>query len=131
MTALEELADFSDAIPESGQPKRRKSKPKGANKPAVKASKKTTAKAKSTVKDAQEPKASDKEEPQSTPGGQDKSAQPKMSEAQKRALYNLSWRRGISVEELEKMAVDTYGCELENLTASDASSFIRQMQTAA
>ena len=55
MTALEELAHFSDAIPESGQPKRRKSKPKTAKKPGAKEPKKTTAKAKSTVKDAQEP----------------------------------------------------------------------------
>lgn len=131
MTALEELADFNDAISESGQPKQRKSKPKTAKKPVAKEPKKATAKAKSTVKDAQEPKASDKEEPQTSPGSQDKSAQPKMSEAQKRALYNLSRRRGISVEELEKMALDAYGCELENLTTSDASAFIRQLQQAA
>ena len=131
MTALEELSDFNDAIPESGQPIKRKAKPKTANKPAAKEPKKTTANKKAAAKDAQEPKVSDKEEPQTTPGDQGKSAQPKMSEAQKRALYNLSRRRGISVEELEKMAVDAYGCELENLTTSDASSFIRQLQQAA
>jgi hypothetical protein len=55
----------------------------------------------------------------------------KMSEAQKRAVYNLSRRRGISVEELEKMSKDSYGVPLENLSASDASSFIRQLQQSA
>jgi len=54
-----------------------------------------------------------------------------MSEAQRRAVYNLSRRRGISVEELEKMSQDTYGVPLENLSASDASSFIRQLQQSA
>jgi hypothetical protein len=54
-----------------------------------------------------------------------------MSEAQKRAVYNLSRRRGISVEELEKMSKDTYGVALEKLSTSDASSFIRQLQQSA
>ena len=54
-----------------------------------------------------------------------------MSEAQKRAIYNLSRRRGISVEDLEQMAVDAYGMAIENLTSKDASSFIRKLQQAA
>ena len=58
-------------------------------------------------------------------------AQPKMSEAQKRAIYNLSRRRGISVEQLEQMVADAYGCDLESLTSGDASAFIRQLQQAA
>jgi hypothetical protein len=68
------------------------------------------------------------------PDGQDASkgnAGPRMSEAQKRAIYNLSRRRGISVEQLEQMVADAYGCDLENLTSSDASAFIRQLQQAA
>jgi hypothetical protein len=56
---------------------------------------------------------------------------PKMSEAQKRAIYNLSRRRGISVEELEQRAFETYGNELENMSSKDASSFIRELQQAA
>jgi hypothetical protein len=56
--------------------------------------------------------------------------QPMMSEAQKRALFNLSRRRGISVEELGKMATDAYGVEIEHLSARDASSFIRNLQQA-
>jgi hypothetical protein len=56
---------------------------------------------------------------------------PTMSEAQKRAIYNLSRRRGISVEELGKMAFEAYGLELEHLSSKDASSFIRNLQQAA
>ena len=55
----------------------------------------------------------------------------KMSEAQKRAIYNLSRRRGISVEDLETRAMETYGLELEDLSTADASSFIRNLQQAA
>jgi hypothetical protein len=56
---------------------------------------------------------------------------PKMSEAQHRAIMNLSRRRGISVEELEKMSNDIHGIPLEKLSPSDASSFIRQLQQSA
>jgi hypothetical protein len=54
-----------------------------------------------------------------------------MSEAQRRAIYNLSRRRGISVEDLEQMSVDAYGYALENLNSKDASAFIRNLQQAA
>jgi len=53
-----------------------------------------------------------------------------MSEAQKRAVMNLSRRRGISLDELDKMAVETYGVKVEFLSASDSSTFIRQLQQA-
>ena len=56
---------------------------------------------------------------------------PKMSSAQKNAIYNLSRRRGISVEELEKMVMDSYGVPLENLSSTSASAFIRQLQQSA
>jgi hypothetical protein len=39
--------------------------------------------------------------------------QPAVSEAQKRALYNLSRRRGISVAELEQMPIDAYDSQLK------------------
>jgi hypothetical protein len=54
-----------------------------------------------------------------------------MSEAQRRAVYNLSRRRGISVDELQKMVMDAYGVALEGLSAADASKFIRQLQMSA
>jgi hypothetical protein len=55
---------------------------------------------------------------------------PKMSEAQKRAIHNLSQRRGISSEELEAMALKIYNTSLECLSAQDASFLIRELQAA-
>jgi hypothetical protein len=130
IACLEELADFDDVIG-SGKPKKASPK-KAAGKTGAKAApKKTAAKKKAPTEDTKEPKALEKEEPKTDSGDQAKSTQPKMSEAQKRAIYNLSRRRGISVDELEQMVTDTYGCDLENLTSSDASAFIRQLQQAA
>ena len=56
-------------------------------------------------------------EPKTESNGQDKPNQPKRSEAQFRAVHNLSRRRGISVEELKQMVMETYNCELENLNS--------------
>jgi predicted nucleic acid-binding Zn finger protein len=137
IACLEELADFDDVIG-SGKPK--KTLPKNtAGKTGTKAPPtKTAAKKKAPTRAAQEPKAmpiqpkaSAKEEPKTDAGDNSKSSQPQMSLAQKKAIFNLSRRRGISVEELEKMAVDTYAVELENLNSKDASTFIRNLQQAA
>ena len=91
---------------------------------------KTDTRKKSPVKDDSESKVKAKE-PKAEQGDQSKSDQPKVSEAQKRAIYNLSRRRGVSVQELETMALDAYDCELEDLNSKDASAFIRQLQQAA
>ena len=56
---------------------------------------------------------------------------PMMSEAQKSAIYNLSRRRGISVEELENMAHQTFNMPVESLTHENAVTFIRTLQQAA
>jgi hypothetical protein len=56
---------------------------------------------------------------------------PKMSEAQKRAVHNLSRRRGISVDEMERMCQESYQTMLENLSSKNAALFIRELQTAA
>lgn len=56
---------------------------------------------------------------------------PMMSEAQKSAIYNLSRRRGISVEELENMAMKTFNMPVVNLTHENAVTFIRTLQQAA
>jgi len=144
IACIEEIADFDDVIG-SDQPKKTTRKKtvgnttQPAGNTAQKASKVNTgAKKKSPAKKEPEPKAKAKQPKQSAnsetevkPDDQDKSTQPKMSEAQKRAIYNLSRRRGISVEELETMALDTYQCELENLNSKDASTFIRNLQQAA
>jgi hypothetical protein len=56
---------------------------------------------------------------------------PSISEAQKRAIHNLSRRRGISIEALNISVMEDYGVPLENLSATDASAFIRNLQQAA
>ena len=56
---------------------------------------------------------------------------PMMSEAQKSAIYNLSRRRGISVEELENMAQQTFSMPVESLTHENTVTFIRTLQQAA
>ena len=56
---------------------------------------------------------------------------PKISEAQYRALMNLSRRRGISADELEKMSQETYGVSVVSLSGTAASQFIRTLQQSA
>ena len=137
MACIEELADFEDVI-SSGQPKKPIRKKTAANteKEAPKA--KTDTKKNPPAKDkpepkenAQQPKQSGNSGTETEPDVQKQSTQPTMSEAQKRAIYNLSRRRGISLGELETMSLDTYQCELEHLNSKDASTFIRNLQQAA
>jgi hypothetical protein len=80
-----------------------------------------------------QPEAKVSEKPGNNGKGKTKADTPplKMSEAQHRAIMNLSRRRGISVEELEKMTTETYGVPLEKLSPSDASRFIRTLQQSA
>jgi hypothetical protein len=65
------------------------------------------------------------------PDSSNGSDQPKMSVAQNRALMNLSRRRGISVDELENMSKEMFNSKVENLSTSDAASFIRSLQQSA
>ena len=107
-----------------------------ANPPAETTTKPETAIAQPPVKEtAKETKASVKAKSGNGNGngnGKDKPEKiPMMSEAQKSAIYNLSRRRGISVEELENMAQQTFTMPVENLTSTDASVFIKTLQQAA
>jgi len=137
IACLEELADFDDVIG-SGTAKRASRKKPAGKSDKTESKSKTDTKKKPLVKEEPEPKAKPKQPKESKktgsktePDASSNSIQPKMSEAQKRAIYNLSRRRGISIEELETMAVDAYQCELENLNSKDASTFIRNLQQAA
>jgi hypothetical protein len=56
---------------------------------------------------------------------------PKISDAQRNAIYNLSRRRGISIDELENMATEAFNMTVENLSLSEASSFIKTLQQSA
>ena len=159
ITCLEELGDLDEVVgaEEKGTARNGKVKPfpKKIVKSQASASGPSNGNGKGTVlaannKEAKEPaKEPQKDEKKTTPDKQpeakvsEKSGNngkrkvkaetppPKMSEAQHRAIMNLSRRRGISVEELEKMANETYGVPLEKISPSDASSFIRQLQQSA
>jgi predicted nucleic acid-binding Zn finger protein len=71
-----------------------------------------------------------KEEPKVLPPKPEPDS-PSMSEAQKRAIYNLSRRRGISIDDLELIVQKDYNTTLEHLTSAEASGFIRNLQQAA
>ena len=124
---VEELADFDEVIGTPNGKKAPKAQPKATGKSAPKAPKK-----KATQSKQSEPKDSSDKKPETEPKEQpDQTGQPKMSEAQRRAIFNLSRRRGISVDEIESMVEESYGVELANLSSKDASTFIRNLQQAA
>ena len=50
---------------------------------------------------------------------------PLMSEAQKSAMFNLSRRRGFSVEDIETKVKEKYGVPVEELTSINAGEIIR------
>ncbi len=141
IACLEELSDFDDVIGNNGPKKttvKKTAEKTDTEEPKAKVINKKKAPAKASKDDKTAPKAkteppkvSEKEEVKGESDDKGKTDQPLMSEAQKRAVYNLSRRRGISVEELEAMAKDAFGVELENLISTDASTFIRQLQQAA
>jgi len=137
MTCLEELADLSDVTGDGsprGKSKTRKESPKKANGKETKVDTKSDVKDQAKPKDktTEPPKTKPKEEhPQTESSQPEEATVPKMSEAQKRAIYNLSRRRGISVEECEKMVQESYKTSLEDLSSKHASAFIRTLQQAA
>jgi len=137
MTCLEELADLNDVIgdgsPKTGA-KHRKVAPKKEEGKETKVDAKPDVKdqGKEKAKPAEPPRTESKEEAPQTESSQDEQTViPRMSEAQKRAIYNLSRRRNISVEECEKMAQESYKTSLEDLSSKHASAFIRTLQQAA
>jgi hypothetical protein len=133
MTCLEELADFTDVIGGNDRlGSKTETKKTTRRAPAKKQEK---APVKSKKENASEPdkgKAENQKQVPEKKEAEEKETQvPMMSEAQKRAVYNLSRRRGISVDELEKMARERYSAPLEELSSKDASEFIRSLQQAA
>ena len=134
MTALEELGDLEniatgDAAPKDQvrTPSRRKGKVTSLD-----TQRKHETPQESKGQDAQQPQ----EQPQTPPQSISKEAsrqesRPPMSEAQKRAIANLSRRRGISESETERMSQEMFGLPLPQLSSSDAASFIRQLQQSA
>ena len=123
ITCLEEIGDLDDVVAGKNNKTPAKKKPGPKPKPAEKKEpevKQPEPKVEKETK-AQEPVKDSKPEQE----------EPPMSEAQKRAIFNLSRRRGISVEDLERLVMEDYGTLLENLSVVDASSMIKNLQQAA
>jgi hypothetical protein len=159
ITCLEELGDLDEAIggEEKGTAQRGKVKPfpkkvvkgeasvpspnngNGTGTLSASDSKETKEQAKESQKEEKKTAADNKPEGKASEksgnNGKGKTKAetppPKISEAQHRALMNLSRRRGISVEELEKMSQETYGVSVLSLNAAAASQFIRTLQQSA
>lgn len=145
MTCLEELADLKDIVdddaPKPGPVQRRKPMPKSENK-TVTGNQKTESPDQPEqkalpAKPPKQEKVKPPEQKQAKPVQDETQSEPdlanipRMSEAQRRAVLNLSRRRGISVDELETMVGETYGATLEEISSEDASAFIRTLQQAA
>ena len=155
MTALEEIGDFGDIIDvgenrdtgklpqarpkkiaraEKNETKAIPQKDKADNlekEQAVQATSDTPPSTQAAPQSGNGNKATETKKADGNGNGRGKTKQetaPKISSAQANAIANLSRRRGISVEDLEKMSVDAYGVKVEHLSQKDASSFIRQLQ---
>jgi predicted nucleic acid-binding Zn finger protein len=121
MTCLEELGDIGDDVFGGKKPKKPPANKPPASKPAGKANKEPEKeKAKPAAKKAESKKAESSKE-----------SDGKISDAQRNAIFNIGERRGIAVEELEKMAEQTFNRAIDYLSAQDASTFIRNLQQAA
>ena len=136
MTCMEELSDPEKVIPNDlppAQPNKKRTQKKAPAKSAAKPEEKTQDTALSDQKQTEpEKKATPATDKKDQAAGKQTDPTPAVfSEAQKRAIYNLSRRRGISVEQLNEMCQENYGVEVEQLTGDDASKFIRTLQTAA
>jgi hypothetical protein len=117
MTCLEELGDIND-VAEEGSASEKTSR----ETPSAKKGKATKKREATQLKS---PPAATAVSPK-TPGPAGK-----MSVAQERAINNLAQRRGLSQEELEKLALEAFGTEFAVLTVADASQLIRNLQVSA
>jgi hypothetical protein len=142
MTCLEELGDLDEVLGEeaNGEKSRRNALKKPAKPPETQPPQESKAPAEPKADkgngsnggngSSAKPKAQEKKQEPKKEAKPDQPA-PLMSSAQKNAIYNLSRRRGISVEELEKMSQQNYGVPLESLSSTNASAFIRTLQQSA
>lgn len=92
--------------------------------------KETSAKQKESKSEPSKPPKSEEPATKSEAKGNGNGKVPTMSEAQKRAIENLSQRRGISSEELEALALKNYNKVIQELSSPDASDLIKLLQSA-
>lgn len=149
ITSLEEISDYGDIIDVKQEDRSARKVTQAAPKKIAKAEKKETKpisqkdKMDNPDNEQNQIAQSNQDNPPQTQAttrtdgngnGRGKSKQetnPKISSAQANAIANLSRRRGISIDELEKMSVDAYGVKVEHLSQKDASALIRQLQQSA
>jgi hypothetical protein len=120
MTALEELGDLDEVIANNSTKKKTASKPRKtvAKKDPVPIEKgKPAASSKATSTENKKVVKAEKENCQAEV---ETEVKPSMSVAQKKAIINLAKRRGISEEDLQAMAVDTFDKSFEFLSPADA-----------
>jgi len=135
IACLEELDSLDDIVGGNNSKKttRKKATP-AKTKPATakkKTEEKKETKLKTSNKKTQAAKPDKKAKTKESKDTKSKQDIPSFSEAQKRAIYNLSRRRGISVEDLDNLVMEDYGCVLDELSSADASDLIRSLQQAA
>ena len=120
MTCLEELADYSEVVSNGSNAEKpaRRATPASSRAPRNPAERQATARKNATT--TSNPTATAKLPPSQ-----------RMSEAQKRAILNLSRRRGMTEETLGNTIRQSFQTTLENLSSKDASSFIRTLQQSA
>jgi hypothetical protein len=153
MTSLEELGDLSEVIG-ANENKKAPQSAKNNVKPFVKFKKaepaaeaKANTEAQEEVKEKSEtqaqtsadvntsavevkPKKTKAAKPGNGNGGDKPEKVPLISEAQKSAMFNLSRRRGFSVEDIETRVKEKYNVTVEDLTSANAGEFIRFLQQA-
>ena len=125
-TCLEEIADISDAAVSSGNGGGKAEKPTARKRSTAAKPKPDDGNGSKGKPDISGKSSESRESEDSFPGSFSK--QPRISQAQKRAIHSLAKRRKIEETELEEMAKVSYGTEIEQLTAQAASNFIQLLQ---
>lgn len=144
ITCLEELGDLNEVIgeeqgngngkprqPRTAAPQRASERPQSAPEHKLETPPKEPKQQRPVP--AQSEKAPVTQPQKASASGTDKnaSAAPPISEAQRRAILNLSKRRGIPEEQVNSMAQEQFGTPFDHLSSKDASQFIRTLQQAA
>lgn len=129
ITCFEEIGDPNEVIGNEEYPS--DTKPRTRRR-STKASKESQ---KETKSDNLPASGSNGEKSEETPKGnngtefrQNNNGGPKMSQAQKKAVENLSRRRRISMEDIDRMTREMFNISFEHLSNSDASALIHQLQ---
>jgi len=134
MTCIEELGDLNDVIGEesgNGQNKSQQRQPSSQKQPVEKSQPTPAPTTESPQAHNKAPEEKKNEtSSQKTPSSTAESV-PAMSAAQRRAVINISKRRGIQEDQLESMVNENFHIPFDQLSSRDASIFIKQLQQAA